>query len=437
MSEAAKPGPDEVLRSRRFVPLLVMCAIVGVPVSVFAYFFLKAVTQIQTWLFTNVPGHFTGTLHTWWPVIPLAASGLIVGTIAAKAPGGGGEEPIQGFKAGGSVPKPSYLWGVAIAALVSIGFGAVVGPEGPLIALGGGLAYTIVSVLRKLAPNARKLIAAAGSFSSISTLLGSPLTGAFLLMEASGLSGLMLEVALLPGILAAGIGYLIFVGLDKLTGYGLFTLAIPGLPGFGSPTIPQIGWAIIAGICMPIAAAGIRFIGQRWLSVLRKHIVMFTIAAGVITGLLAVAFTRITGQADAYVLFSGQDQMPLLVRSAAGLTTGTVLLILLFKAVAYGLALASFRGGPTFPAIFLGCAFGVLLAHVFHLDLVAGIAICMGALVSSMLRLPLTSILLVTLLLGSDGVRVMPLTIVAAVLAYVIGSRLARGTAQTQNSNSR
>jgi len=429
MSEAAKPSPDEVLRSRRFVPLLVICAIIGVPVSIVAYFFLKAINQVQTWLFTTVPGHFTGTLHTWWPVIPLALSGLIVGIIVAKAPGAGGEEPIQGFKAGGSVPKLSYLWGIAVAAFVSIGFGTVVGPEGPLIALGGGLAYAIVSVLRKLPPNARKLIAAAGSFSSISTLLGSPLTGAFLLMEASGLSGLTLEVALLPGILAAGIGYLIFVGLDKLTGFGLFNLAIPGLPSFGSPTIAQIGWAILAGICMPAVATGIRFIGLGWVSVLRRHIVVFTVAAGIITGLLAVVFTHITGQTNMYILFSGQDQMPVLVNSAATLTTGTVLLILLFKTVAYGLALASFRGGPTFPAIFLGCAFGILLAHVFHLTLVAGIAVCMGALVSSMLRLPLTSILLVTLLLGSDGIRVMPLTIVAAVLAYVIGSRLVRTAA--------
>ena len=32
----------------------------------------------------------------------------------------------------------------------------------------------------------------------------------------------MLEIVLLPGLLAAGIGSLIFVGLDNLTGFGLF-----------------------------------------------------------------------------------------------------------------------------------------------------------------------------------------------------------------------
>jgi hypothetical protein len=41
-----------------------------------------------------------------------------------------------------------------------------------------------------------------------------------------------------------------------------------------------------------------------------------------------------------------------------------------------------------------------------------------------MLRLPLTSVLLATLLLASDGLAVMPLVIVAVVVAYVAFARL-------------
>jgi len=50
------------------------------------------------------------------------------------------------------------------------------------------------------------VIGAAGSFAAISTLLGSPLAGAFLLMEASGIGGPMMGVILIPGLLAAGVG---------------------------------------------------------------------------------------------------------------------------------------------------------------------------------------------------------------------------------------
>ena len=87
------------------------------------------------------------------------------------------------------------------------------------------------------------MVAAAGSFAAVSTLLGSPLLGAFLLMEASGLGGAML----VPGLLAAGVGSLIFLGLDHLTGLGTFSLAIPGLPHVGSPTGAEFFWALAIG----------------------------------------------------------------------------------------------------------------------------------------------------------------------------------------------
>ena len=48
-----------------------------------------------------------------------------------------------------------------------------------------------------------------------------------------------------------------------------------------------------------------------------------------------------------------------------------------------------------------------------------------GAMTVVMLRLPLTSVLLATLLLASDGLAVMPLVIVAVVVAYVASARLA------------
>ncbi len=41
-----------------------------------------------------------------------------------------------------------------------------------------------------------------------------------------------------------------------------------------------------------------------------------------------------------------------------------------------------------------------------------------------MLRLPMTSVLLATLLLASDGLELMPLAIVAVVVAYVASARL-------------
>lgn len=44
----------------------------------------------------------------------------------------------------------------------------------------------------------------------------------------------------------------------------------------------------------------------------------------------------------------------------------------------------------------------------------------LGAMCVAMLRLPMTSVLLATLLLGKDGLTVMPLVIVAVVVSYVL-----------------
>jgi H+/Cl- antiporter ClcA len=89
------------------------------------------------------------------------------------------------------------------------------------------------------------------------------------------------------------------------------------------------------------------------------------------------------------------------------------------------MSLSGFRGGPTFPAMFLGAVGGVALSHLPGLPMVDGIAMGIGAMTAVMLRLPLTSVLLATLLLGLDGLAVMPLAIVAVVVAYVASARLA------------
>jgi H+/Cl- antiporter ClcA len=426
MAASSTPDPATILRSKSYAALLVLAAILGVPIAVFSYFFLYIVNKVQAWIYTDLPSHFSaGILRTWWPVIVLTIAGFLVGLIITKFPGTGGEVPIKGLKAGGEPPRPSYLWGVALTAVVSIGFGAVVGPEAPLIALGGGLAYFIAHTFKKnIERQAGSLVAASGSFASVSTLLGSPLTGAFLLMEAAGTGGLMLEVALLPGILAAGIGYLIFVGLDNLTGLGTFSLTVPNLPPYGSPTFSQFLWAIGIGIIAPLLVFIIRRAGLAYYAFLKRNLMPFTVLAGLLIGLLSVAFTSWTGHSNSYILFSGQNQLAPLLSNGAKFSVGTLLLILMMKGVAYGLSIVSFRGGPTFPAMFLGAVIGVLLSNVTGLVMIAGVAIGVGAMVTAMLRLPLTAVLLTTIFLGADGVKTMPLIIVAVVISYMITARL-------------
>src|SRR4029079_16894867 len=170
---------------------------------------------------------------TWWPLPVVALGGLIVALSIRYLPGTSGHRPAEGFKTSGPVP-PIELPGIVVAAFATLALGAVLGPEAPLIAIGSGLGVLAVHPIKRDAPQmAYVVIAVAGSFAAIATLLGSPIAGAFLLMEVAGLGGALLGVILLPGWLAAGIGSLIFIGLDSWTGYGTFSLAVPGIPSFG------------------------------------------------------------------------------------------------------------------------------------------------------------------------------------------------------------
>jgi H+/Cl- antiporter ClcA len=156
---------------------------------------------------------------------------------------------------------------------------------------------------------------------------------------------------------------------------------------------------------------------------------------GALVAAIAIAFGEATDHEATDVLFSGQNAMGPLVGNAAGWSVGALLLLVACKALAYALCLSSFRGGPVFPAMFIGAAGGMAAAGLPGLELVPAVAIGIGAMSVVMLNLPLTSTLLATLLLGVDGLAVMPLVIVAVVIAYVTSAHLTPAAAPPAESD--
>jgi H+/Cl- antiporter ClcA len=423
-------GPSDPLsqiRTKQYLGLLILAGILGAPISALAFWFLRLVQLIQGWVFTELPKSlgFHGE-PLWWPLLPLVVAGAVTGPTIKYLPGTGGHSPADGFKIGG-VARPTELPGIFLAALASLALGVVIGPEAPLVALGGGLAFLAIRLLKRDVPaRGGAIVAAAGSFAAVSTLLGSPLAGAFLLLEASALGGVAAAVALLPGLLGAGIGSLIFTGLDSLTGYGTFSLAIPHLPPFVRPNGAEFGWAFVI-----VPAAGLACRGIRWLALcLREPVarapVLLTPLAGLAIAALAILFGGVTSRPTSDVLFSGQSALGPLLEHAASFTAGTLLLLLACKGIAYAIALSGFRGGPTFPAMYVGAVGGILLSHLPGLPPIAGAAMGMAAMLVGILRLPMTSVLVTTLFLGAEGIRVMPLVIVAVVGSFVFSAWLSR-----------
>ncbi|EST38261.1 hypothetical protein N566_08405, partial [Streptomycetaceae bacterium MP113-05] len=405
--------------------LLLIAAVLGVPISAAAFGFLALVNKLQSLTYTDLPQAlgFHGT-PSWWPVPLLAVAGLLVGPIVRYLPGNGGHEPAHGFVASGPTP-PVNLPGVALAALASLGLGAVIGPEAPLIALGSGLAVAALRLTRKPFPKqATAVVGASGSFAAISTLLGSPLLGAFLLMEISGFGGAMLGAVLLPGLLASGIGALIFTGLGSWTGLGIYSLTLPNVPHAATPDAAGFGWAVLIGGAAALLGVGIRWLALRLLKLVEPRRLTATVLAGVVVGVIALLYAEWTGHPASGVLYSGQSGLGPLLTASARYSAGALVVLVACKAVAYCVSMAAFRGGPVFPAMFVGAAGGIALSHLPGLGVTAGLAMGVGAMSAAMLKLPMTSLLLATLLLGREGLTVMPLVIVAVVVSYVLTLRL-------------
>jgi H+/Cl- antiporter ClcA len=196
------------------------------------------------------------------------------------------------------------------------------------------------------------------------------------------------------------------------------SLAVPGLAS------AELDWGDLLWV-VPVAAATaaaaqlVRRLGLRTARAVAAHTVLATTAVGLLVGACAGAYTVLADRTALDVVESGQDALGSLVGSPQSWSSTTLVLLLVLKGAGYGLSLGAFRGGPTFPAVFLGAAAGLLVAPLPGLGATSGIAIGMAAATASVLRLPITSVVLVVLLLGSEASSQVPVVMIAAVVALV------------------
>jgi chloride channel protein, CIC family len=427
-SEPLSTDPKALIRSRQYRVLLVLAALVGLLVSAASWLFLEAVHEIEVEVYENLP-HDLGYDHMplWWPLPWLALAGSLTALAIVRLPGHGGHVPAEGLKVGGAPLGPIDLPGVMLAALATLALGLVLGPEAPLIALGTGLGILAMSLIRRDAPQqALSLMAAAGSFAALASVFGSPVIGAVVILEATGLGGSILPVVLLPGLLAAGIGSLVFIGLGSWSGFSTaaWSLSPFPLPSYGGPGWGDFGWTVVLAVVTAVATFGVMELARLVLRVVRTRRFVLTIVAGLAVGGLAIAFAETTVYEPTAVLFSGETAFSSLFASAPTISLSALALLIVFKGLAWSISLSSFRGGPTFPAIFLGVVAGLLAAHLPGYSETPAVAALVGAGCVSVLRMPLASVMIATLLSAKAGLQVAPLIVIAVVVAYLTSEAL-------------
>ncbi len=418
----AAPAPDQPQPPRAVLALFAITAVVGLVVSLASWVFLESIEQIQKGVFDELPAQlgYDDGAPVWWPLPVLAIAGLVTAFAIVRLPGRGGHEPALGLNAG--TTRPIDLPGVMLAALATIGLGLVLGPEAPLIALGSGLGMLAIRLIRKGAPEQlTMLIAAAGSFSAVSFIFGSPLIGAVILIEAAGLDRRGLRVVLPVGLLASGIGAVVSTGIGSWDGLSSsdFALQPLTLPDFARPDLSDFAWTIPFAVAIALFVYVIFALAQRLQPLVMRRPFLFIPLAGLAVAGLAIAFSEASDKDVSYVLFSGQNSLGSLVKDSGSWSEWALAGLLAFKGLAWSISLAGFRGGPTFPGLLLGVAGGLLVAHLPGFAMTPAVAVGMGAAMSAVLRLPLASVVLATLLTAHAGAGAEPLIILGVVVAYL------------------
>ena len=140
------------------------------------------------------------------------------------------------------------------------------------------------------------------------------------------------------------------------------------------------------------------------------------VAGGLAVGALALAADAL-GADSQDVLFSGQASIGVVVDADS---TRLVVVLLVAKFLAYGVSLGSgFRGGPVFPAIFLGIALATFATVWFDLSPTLAVAVGTAAGTAAVTRLLVTASLFATLLVGTAGIDAVPAAVIAASAAWL------------------
>jgi H+/Cl- antiporter ClcA len=219
-----------------------------------------------------------------------------------------------------------------------------------------------------------------------------------------------------PGLVAAATGYVLFVGFGSWGGLDTIALAEPGLPVYDGIQPGDLMLAVAVGLVTALLIVVVRRLAQQVDRVSKRNVSLILLAGGLAVGIIAQVAGWL-GADTQDVLFSGQTSVPAVVTEGS---VGVVLVLVLAKALAYGVSLGcGFRGGPVFPAIFLGAGLATFPILWFDTSPTWAVAVGAAAGMAAGTRLVFAAVLLSALLVGPAGKDTIPAAVLAAATAWL------------------
>ncbi|HEY9599169.1 MAG TPA: chloride channel protein [Cyanophyceae cyanobacterium] len=385
-----QPSPETVV--------LFLAVVIGVSTGMGSVTFHSLIHLIHTWMLRDVMGYIS-VWGAWTLACVPSLGGLIVGLMRVARPDFGPNMSSL-IAAAQGIREISPLRPVTkmVAAAVSIGTGASLGPEGPSVEIGANIGMLLGQVLQ-VSRERHRLLLGAGAAAGLAAGFNAPIAGVFFALEvvlgttfATSAVSVLLLSAVVSGLVAQ--------------------IALGSQPAFTVPAyqvrspleLPlYLGLGVLASLvsltytqCIQLARRCFQgeVMGLRWLGQLPPPIK--PVIGGCCVGLAAMYVPQILGvgyETIQAMLQGVEFSLPLL------------LTLLVIKLIMTALSLGSgLVGGIFAPAMFLGATLGVTYGKVLAAIIPVGMVdiaappayamVGMAAVLAGSVRAPLTSILL-------------------------------------------
>ncbi len=349
------------------------------------------------------------------PTITFALLAWLIRRFAPRAVGANLARVRMAYNDNPRILGPRTIGATFVATPLSLGAGAPLGPEGPIVVVASGISVALARLLRLPQKVVRGMIPI-GTAAGISAIFNTPITGVvFALEEVIGTSQRGILGGVLVGSVAAAVVERVLLG-------GRPTLAAP----FSTWTDVRemVGFAVLgiaAGATSGLAISLAHRLKRKWSAAMPSMVLRAALAGLLIgaAGLLAPEIFGVGYESVSFWLHGGGSA------SATGVAFAV-------KLLAFTIAISAGVIGGTFaPSLFIGSALGAAIGHgtqnlfpAMHIDPKAYAVVGMGSFFAGLMRSPIAAVLIVVEL-TRDYELIVPLMLGVS-LAVAVSRRISR-----------
>ncbi|GAB6909922.1 Cl-channel, voltage gated [Desulfosarcina cetonica] len=371
------------------IPLLIVAVLIGVLTGFLAVGFRYLLLVACRFCWHDPLDIIGGATQLPWiavVLIPLSG-GLFVGPIVSKlAPetrGAGVPEVIHAVASKQGIIRHGTTFYKILSTVVSIGCGASVGREGPIVHIGASVGSSVAQLVR-LPPEWRSVFLACGAAAGIAATFNAPMAGMLFAVEI-----ILVDFE---------ISYLSHIAISAVAATVVSHQFLGNLPAFDIPSYTLVSyWEIPLYGLLGILAGFVSIAFIKSISIVEDTLNRFKIpgglqpaVGGLLVGLLAVKVPHVLGV--------GYQSVNLILTGKMALDIIAVVLVCKLAATSFSIG-GGFSGGIFAPSLVLGALlggiFGVAVNHLFPEWVAAYPAyglVGMGAIVSGVTIAPITAI---------------------------------------------